>query len=178
MNFHDFEQERHFRALWDAVAIARAVPYTLFTFGDSDLPYYLVVDAPRPREPVSVSQGVVKVTRPMLVTPYNAPPEFRNFFDDEDLAGMASFLMARTAAFSNLKLANEARPAELISDSLEEVVARLNRQLDADDEDRVAILTAPHKLGKVAVLKYAAERIMESAPGNIQELREKGLLPD
>jgi hypothetical protein len=42
----------------------------------------------------------------------------------------------------------------------------------------VAILSAPHRLGKFAVLRYTAERIMESAPGNIQELRERGFLPD
>lgn len=178
MSFHDFEQERRFRALWDAVSIVRPVRYTLFTFGMSDLPYYLVVDAARAREPVEVSQGVVKVTRPLIITPYNAGPEFLNFFEDDEVAGMADFLMARTAAFSNLKLENNEQRSELSSDSVDEVVARLNRQLDAEDEDRVAVLTAPYRLGKLAVLKYVTERIVESAPGNLQELREKGFLPD
>ena len=61
---------------------------------------------------------------------------------------------------------------------MEEVVAKLNRQLDDEDEDRVAILTAPHGMGRFAVLKYAIKRIMDSAPGNIQELRDRGFLPE
>ena len=79
-----------------------------------------------------------------------------------------------------------ARPRRLLRDRVvlqypgveDEVVARLNRQLGREDEDRVAILTAPHGLGGVAVLRYAAERILKSAPENIQELRERGCLPE
>ena len=39
----------------------------------------------------------------------------------------------------------------------------------------VAILAG---LAGLAVLRYAAERIMQSAPDNIQELRERGFLPE
>lgn len=177
MDFHEYEREDFFRAVWESVSIARNVPYTLFTFGDSDLEYYLVVDSEEPNEPVEVHRGSVKVTRPMLITPNNARPEFLNFFDDDEVGGMVDFLMARTAAFSNLRIENRKSKSELLSDSVEEIVARLNKSLDSDGEDRVAILTAPHGLGGVAVMKYTTDRIMESAPGNIQELREKGFLP-
>lgn len=178
MNLHDFDSERHFRRLWESVSIVRGVPYSLFTFGESDLPYYLVVDARQAGNPVAVRQGVVKVTRPLIITAGNARPEFQNFFDDEPFEDMVEFLMARTAAFSHLKLINQSRNSELFSDSVDEVVSRLNRRLDDEEEDRIAILTAPHGLGSVAVLRYTTERIMESAPGNIQELREKGFLPE
>jgi hypothetical protein len=177
MDFYRNRQEEHFLRLWNSVAIVRSVPYTLFTFGTSELPYFLVVDAEQPGNPVELSRGVVKVTRPLILTPDNVAPEFRNFFEDGESAGMIDFLLARTAAFSNLRIENESQHANLVSDSVEEVVARLNRQLDSEDEDRVAILTAPHKLGKLAVLKYTTERMLQSAPGNIQELREKGFLP-
>ncbi|WP_417848704.1 hypothetical protein [Thalassoglobus sp.] len=177
MNFHEFEREKIFRGIWDSVSIARPVPYTLFTFGDSDLEYYLIVDSEQPHQPVEVSRGVVKVARPVLITPENSHPEFRNFFEDNEFGGMVDFLMSRTAAFSNLQIENHKQKAELLSDSVEEIVARLNKTLDDQDEDRIAILTAPYRLGGVAVLKYATDRIMESAAGNIQEFREKGFLP-
>jgi hypothetical protein len=178
MDFHDYQQDRMFRELWESVAIIRDVPHSLFTFGHSDLPYFLVVDSPRTGELVEVSQGSVRVTRPMIVTPYNTTPEFSSFFEGEEWAGMIDYLLARTAAFSNLKLENQSQKSELTSDSVEEVVARLNHRLDAEEEDRVAILTAPHRLGPLAVLRYTTERIMESAPGNIRELRERGFLPE
>ncbi len=178
MDFSRFEDEHHLREIWDSVRIVRPVPYTLFTFGSSDLLYYLVVGAEHPQNPVQVTQGKVSVTRPLIISPYNAPPEFQNFFEGEDYDSAMNFLMARTAAFSNLRFENQRQREELISDSIEEVVARLNRKLDDEDEDRVAILTAPYSLGPLAVLKYTTERIIESTPGNLRELREKGFLPD
>ncbi len=174
-----FDPEVYFRAAWDSVHIVRPVHYTLFTFGESDLPYILVVDSEEPKQPVSVTRGEVKITRPLIITPGNASPEFQHFFEDGDeYSGMIDFLMTRSAAFRHLQFSNLQKRPELMSDSVDEVVGRLNRRLDNHDEDRVAILTAPYGLGGVAVLKYAADRVMQSAAGNIQELKERGFLPE
>jgi hypothetical protein len=175
--FDASDAERRFRAAWEAVQIARPVAYSLFTFGESKLPYFLVLEAPRKGQPVTVRQGQVTITRPLIITPENSEPEFLNFFDDEDDAGFARFLLARTASFSHLRLHNQARGDRLESDSVDEVVARLNRQLDSEEEDQVAILTAPARFANVAVMRYAAERVMQSARDNITELRERGFLP-
>ena len=166
-----------FRKMWNAVRVERSIPYTLFTFGETDLPYVLVVAAATPGEPVGVTRGEVSITRPAILTPDNVRPEFRGFFEQDEGGGMADFLIARGMSFPHLKFTNRAGSPDLVSDSVEEVVARLKKRLDADDEDRVAILSAPHGLGGFALMKYAIEKAVESAPGNIQELKEKGLLP-
>lgn len=175
--FDSFENERRFRAAMDAVQIARPVHYSLFTFGQSELPYWLVLSGQGDDKTVSLTRGEVRVTRPMIITPDNARPEFRNFFEDDDDAGLAQFLLARTASFSHLKFDNRSGPKKIVSDSVEEVVSKLNRELDNEEEDRVAILTAPAPLAGFAILRYASERILQSAPDNIQELRERGFLP-
>ena len=162
---------------WHAVEIARPVQMGLFTFDVSDLPYILVCGGRKPGATVSVTKGEVKVSRPLIITPDNMRPEFEDFFEEHDDADIIQFLMARTAAFSNLKIRNTSGEKKLVSDSIEEVVEKLNKQLDSEDEDRVAILTAPPKLGGVALLKYTTERVMASAPDNVQELRERGFLP-
>ena len=172
-----FANERRFHAAWDSVKIVRGVRYSLFTFGESDLSYYLVLSGLKPDQAVSVTQGDVKITRPLIIRPDNSPPEFENFFEDADDEDLAQFVMSRTASFSNLKLQNRAGSKRLVSDSVEETVAILTRKLDDEDEDRIAILTAPAELAGFAVLKYASERILQSIPDNIQELREKGFLP-
>ena len=51
----------------------------------------------------------------------------------------ADFIMARRAEFSHLKFDNVHGPEQIVSDSVDEVVARLNRQLDADDEVKIVI---------------------------------------
>jgi hypothetical protein len=177
MMFDEFSQLEHFRQAWDAVQIARPVQYTLFTFGESELPYYLVCEAEPPEKTVSITRGEVRITRPLIITPDNARPELLNFFEDREEELAAEFLIARTAAFSNLRLANQSGPARIVSDSVEEAVARLSRQLDDAEEDRVAILTAPAALAGMAILKYATDRVWQSTPGNLQELRERGFLP-
>jgi hypothetical protein len=90
---------------------------------------------------------------------------------------MIQFMISRTAAFSHLKFDNRSEPAHNLTDSVEEAVSRINRQLDAEEEDRVAVLTAPQELAGVAVFRYATERVIQSTPDNIQELREHGFLP-
>ena len=172
-----FANERRFKAAWESVKIIRGVRYSLFTFGETDLPYYLILSGLKEDHAVSVTQGDVKITRPMIITPDNALPEFEDFFENSDDEDLAQFVMARTASFSNLKLRNHAGAKRFVSDSVEETIAKLNKKLDSEDEDRVAILTAPMSLAGFAFLRYASERIMQSVPDNIQELREKGFLP-
>jgi hypothetical protein len=173
----DFDSERRFHEVWDAVEIVRPVSYSLFTFGSSELPYYLVCPPGRGQPLASVRKGQVNIDRPLILTPDNLHPEFRDFFEDATDEGIIDFLLARTASFSNLKLTNRSGETKLVSDSVEEIVSRLNRQLDNEEEDRVAILTAPSTLAGVAVLKYATERVLSSTPDNVQELRERGFLP-
>lgn len=177
MLFEDFDEERRFRRAWESVEIARPVRYSLFTFGESKLPYFLVLGSTRERNPVSIAKGEVKIARPLIITPENARPEFEDFFESAEEEGFAEFLLQRTASFSHLRFHNQSGPAEIVSDNIEEAVAKLNRQLDAEEEDHVAVLTAPPQLGGLAVLRYAAERVWQSAPDNIQELRERGFLP-
>lgn len=172
-----FSNERKFRAAWDAVQIVRGVRYSLFTFGETDLPYFLILSGPKEDQAVSIIRGNVKIARPIIITPDNDHPEFEDFFDDADDRDLAQFILARTATFSNLKLKNQTATKQIVTDSVEEAIAKLERQLDREEEDRIAILTAPVPLAGFAVLRYASERIMQSAPENIQELREKGFLP-
>ncbi len=178
MTFSNFDEENYLEQLWDSVSIARSVSYSLFTFGDSELQYYLVLDPEDAGKPITIRRGEIKITRPMLITPHNARPEFQDFFEDDQGEMLVNFLLARSAAFSNLQLSNHCGPEKIVSDQVDEVVDRLNAQLDKEDEDQIAILVAPEKLAGVALVKYATERVLSSAPGNLTELREKGFLPE
>jgi len=175
--FDEFDQEMIFRRMWESVRIERSVEYSLFTFGDSELPYYLVTPQTEDQDTVRIRQGQVTISRARIITPDTMHPEFRDFFEEHEDASMAQFLMARAAAFSNLKLSNQRGSEKIVTDTIEEAVDRLNRQLDAEEEDRVAILTAPAGLAGIALLKYASGRISDSAPDNLNELRERGMLP-
>ena len=175
--FHDFEHEQHFRRMWESIRIQRRVAYSLFTFGDSDLPYYLITPQGENEDTVRIRQGQITISRAKIITPDSMQPELRDFFEDNEDFRFVDFLMSRSAAFSNLKLSNQRGTEKIVTDTVEEAVDRLNRQLDSEVEARVAILTAPAGLAGFALLKYATQRVTESAPDNLNELRERGLLP-
>lgn len=177
MDFDSYNQEEQFHAAWNAVTIERAVEFGLFTFGDTDLPYFLVTKGRNDDPMVCVREGKVNIARPRIITPDSMHPEFRNFFESEAEYGYVEFLLARTAAFGNLKITNNEGPAKIVTDTVAEAVSRLNRQLDDIEEEHTAILSAPEALAGFAVLRYASERVISSAPGNVQELRERGFLP-
>lgn len=177
MSDADLEEQEFFSA-WRAIRIVRGSGYSLFTFGESELPYFLVVDPRVAGTPLRISRGEIRITRPLIITPDTVRPEWSGFFDDEDDTGRAGtqFLMARSAAFSHLRLNNRRGESKLVTDSVEEAVDRLTRQLEGEDDDRTAVLVAPSGLGGLALVRYASERILASAPDNIQELRERGFL--
>lgn len=162
---------------WQSIRIERPVDYSLFTFGETVMPYYLVLGEGRSKDLVKIRKGDVRVARATIITPDSVHPEFENFFEDAEFADMVQFLLARSAAFSNLKVSNQHGPDQIVSDNVEEVVHKLNRQLDDEEEEHVAILSAPSSLAGVAILRYTAERIWQSTPDNVQELRERGFLP-
>lgn len=174
--FDDFDVMRRLHAAWESIQIVRPVQFTLFTFGESVLEYLLVTEGEPPERMVKIRKGEVKVTRPLIIRPDSDGPEFLNFFEETEDERALEFLISRTAAFSNLRFTNASGPERIVSDQIEEAVAKLQRQLDAEDEDRVAIITAPAGLAGLAILKYTTDRVVQSAPGNVQELRERGLL--
>ena len=176
MDFNEFSEHQRLHQAWNAVKIVRDVGYSLFTFGDSDLPYYLISEPSRNKNLVTIQQGKVVVSKPLIYLPDNAPPEFCNFFGQDTNEDLVRFLLARTAKFQNMKFDNTISSEQFVSDSLEESVAKLNQRLDDDEEDRIAILTAPAGLGGVAVLRHCLERVAASGPGNVTELREHGFL--
>ena len=175
--FDEFEQFQRFKAAWSSVRIERTAEYGLFTFGDSELPYYLVTTSEGRDSLVKVRKGKVTISRARIITPDSMHPELRNFFEEHEETGLINFLMSRTAAFSNLKLSNESGSERIVTDTVEEAVSKLNKQLDAEDENGIAVLSAPTELAGFAVFRYASEKVLSSAPDNIQELRERGLLP-
>lgn len=180
MDFDPFDPQLHFKRLWDDVRIERASHYTLFTFGDSDLPYYLLSEPTQAGELVSVHEGTIKISRPLIIRPDGDRPEFENFFesedDDDSRQDYISFLLARTAAFSNLRFSNQQRASKVVSDSLEETIDRLTHQLDDQEEDRVAIIISKPRHHGLALMKYAIGQVIQSTPENLQELRERGFL--
>ena len=212
MDFALPDDARGFARLLAAVTIVRKTPFHLFTFGETVLPYKLVLEPKREGGEVGVCEGEITVARPTIIRPGRGGPSFRGFFSDEDDGpsfdpghgfddgypntrgnpnssdwdgamgddgdgeGVVRLLMSRGVKFGNLDIGHRrlrrGRSARTVRSVIDELKAECG-----EEDDRTAILLAPHGLGGVALVRYAAECVMESAPGNIGELRERGFLP-
>ena len=96
--------------------------------------------------------------------------------ESEDGERVVRVLMSRGVKFGDLTVGHRRGTRGKVARSPDRVVEQLKGEI-VDEADRTAILVAPHGLGGVALVRYAAECVMESAPGNIGELRERGFLP-
>ena len=96
--------------------------------------------------------------------------------DDDDGEQVVRFLMARGVKLGELDVSHRRLRRGRSPRTARSVVDELKAEV-VDEDDRTAILLAPHGLGGVALVRYAAECIMESTPGNVGELRERGFLP-
>ena len=96
--------------------------------------------------------------------------------DGDDGEEVVRFLMSRGVKFGDLDVGHRrlrrGRSARTVRSVIDELKAEIR-----DEDDRTGILLAPHGLGGVALVRYAAECIIESTPGNVGELRERGFLP-
>ena len=72
--FEGFEQFRKLREAWSKVRIEREVRTGLFTFGDSDLPYFLVTSSDS-EQLVRIRRGSITISRARIITPDNMHPE-------------------------------------------------------------------------------------------------------
>ena len=96
--------------------------------------------------------------------------------DGEDGERVVRFLMARGVSFGDLDIGHRRLRRGRSARTVRSIVDELKAEI-VDEDDRTGILLAPHGLGGVALVRYAAECIAESAPGNVGELRERGFLP-
>ena len=213
MDFALPEDPQRFMKLMGAVDVVRKTPFHLFTFGETALPYKLVLKPRREGGDVGVCEGEITVARPTIIRP-GSGPQFRGFFEDDDDGpsfdpghgfndgypntagnsrgsdddwdgamgdgddgeGVVRFLMSRGVKFGELNLGHRRLRRGRSPRTVRSIVDELKNEI-CEEDDRTAILVAPHGLGGVALVRYAAECVMESTPGNIGELRERGFLP-
>ena len=176
----DMDQERIMEAA-RGTEVLRHPRQHLDTFGITNIYYYLV------SEPVYseitgdtaetvIREGRVIAERPKIVTPYylsqleGFSSDARRYFD---------MLMGRhgpqmPGLFYSYK--NEPKNLNIVSDPWMAVVDRLNAELDSKNDPLVSIIRGQDELWDISLLKFIYEMTARSLPGNVAQLRSRGLL--
>jgi len=159
--------------------ILRAPKQSLYSFGTTNLYYYLVTEpvyAEKSRPPETViREGKVIADRPKIVTPYylsrleGFSTEARRYFD--------SVLGEKSNASGLLyTYKNEPKEMNIVSDPLSAAVAKLNEDLDRRGDPLVSIIKGMDELWDVSLMKFIYEITRTSLPDNVRQMGQRGLL--
>ncbi len=161
--------------------ILRAPKQSLYTFGATNIYYYLVTE-PAYSELIKnitetvVREGRVIAERPRIVTPYylsnleGFSSEARRYFK----ALMKEHGSNIGGLFYTYK--NEPKELNIVSDNLLSVVDKLNAQIDKRGDPLAAIIKGEDEFWDVSLMKFIYEMTRSSLQHNLRQMGGRGLL--
>lgn len=151
----------------------------LDTFGTSLFTYFLVTEEMDAVNQSRVREGQIHAERPQIVTPQNMAKLLLEGFSDQGQR-FAEQINAQAGRFSFLKYGFQVRKSDIrsydVHESLEHVAGKLKDELQLKNEPLTALLTGVDDGWEVCLLKFMVDMIAASAPGNLGDFRERGML--
>ena len=162
--------------------IIRAPKQNLYTFGTTNIYYYLVTE-PVYAQTTDVTETVVREGRviaqkPRIVTPYyltslegfgdNARKYFEYLIQNYGKNAPGLFYTYR----------NEPKETNIVSNNLRSVVEKLNQEIEQRGDPLTALIKGIDELWDVALIRFIFEMTTRSMGGNIADFQQRGLLGD
>ena len=161
--------------------ILRAPKQSLYTYGTTNIYYYLVTEPVYSELMQNITETVVRegrviAERPRLVTPYYLASlegfgsEARKYFE--------ALLKEHGSSIRGLFYAYRNEPTELtiVSDNLRSVVDKLNAEIDRRGDPLAAIIKGEDDLWDVSIMKFIYEVTRSSVQDNLMQMGSRGLL--
>jgi hypothetical protein len=151
----------------------------LATFGTSLVNYYLVTEEMDRINHSRVREGQIHAEKPQLMSPaYFAKLMLEGF--GEEARQYAGQISANAHQFTFLKYGFRMRKDDIcaydVAQSLEQVSQQIKADVELKDEPFTAVLTGVDDGWEVCLLKFMVDIIGNSAAGNLDDFRERGLL--
>ncbi len=161
--------------------ILRAPKRSLYTFGTTNIYYYLVsqpayLELTKDVTETVVREGKVISEKPRIVTPYY-------------LYNLEGFSSAARKYFEALMkelgpnipglfyaYRNEPKELTIVSDNLLSVVDRLNKEIDQRGDLLATIIKGEDELWDVSLMKFIFELTRSSLENNLSQMGDRGLL--
>jgi hypothetical protein len=173
-------EDERIRAAVLRTRILRPPKQTLFTFGRTTIYYYIVTEPVYsdlvPDQETVIREGRVIAEQPKIVTPYYLS-QVEGFSSDavryfEEL--IQKYGPAVRGVYYTYK--NEPKEMNIVSDSVLQVVEKLNAELDKKADPLTAIIQGEDQLWDVSLMKFIYELTRHSVRGNLAQMGRRGLL--
>jgi hypothetical protein len=151
----------------------------LETFGTSLLDYYLVTEDMDNAHLTRVREGRIEAERLQIVAPRHFAKLLVEGFGERAEA-FADFVSANASRFAFLKYGFRFRKNELrtydVHEPAEAVLAKIEAGVKAKDAGLSVVLHGIDDAWEVCLLKFMVDFVQQSAPGQMDEMRRRGLL--
>jgi hypothetical protein len=147
------------------------------TFGTTSFHFYLVTERMDSANEIRVRDGKIQADRPQILTAENIAKLTLEGFG-EKAQKFAEMLQARNAALLKygFQIRKDDLSENLVHDSIEAVLARVTSQVPESLKSTSAVIQGVDEGWEICLLKFTVEMIQQSAGGNIQDFRRKGII--
>ncbi|MCD6359078.1 MAG: hypothetical protein J7L90_03905 [Dehalococcoidia bacterium] len=163
--------------------ILRSPKQKLDTFGVTNMYYYIVTEplytdlsGKKREEETVVREGRVRAEKPRIVTPYYLLNLFEGFEHGMEYAKYMVETYGPNQPGLIYHYKNEPKEMNIVSDSLEVVVARIEEKVDKSGDPLSVIIKGVDEMWDVSLMKFIHEMTGSSMRGNIAELGARRLL--
>jgi hypothetical protein len=146
------------------------------TFGTTSFHFYLVTELMDSVNEIRVRDGKIQADRPQILTAENIAKLTLEGFGEKALK-FAEMLQMRNAAMLKygFQIRKDDLSESLVHDSIEAVLDRVRSQVPDALRSSSAVIYGVDEGWEICLLKFTVEMIQQSAGGNIQDFRRKGL---
>lgn len=171
--------EDSFQYAIENTRVVRAPEQRIQTFGSTSFRFFLITELMDSVNQVRVRDGHLQADRPTIITP--------DYLREQLLEGFGTkahqflgWLQENTRDLAILKYGFQFKKRdiseEIVHCPLEDVVGRLNEEVERRNDPMTAIIQGTDEGWEVSLLKFAADMIQQSAPENMSEWKRRGLL--
>jgi len=149
------------------------------TFGNTNFRFHLVTELMDEVGVVRVRQGRIEADRPQIIAPGQYSKLMLEGFG-EQARKFANWLESRPERLAFLKYGFQFRKTDVVEsiahNSPEEVIERIKSSLNRAEEPLSAIIMGVDDAWEVCLLKFTVDLVQQSAGGNLNDFRQRGLL--
>lgn len=149
------------------------------TFGNTRFRFYVITEPMDRANEVRVRNGYVHAERPQIVAPGHYSKLLLEGFEAKGRE-FAEWLEGHMENMAVLKYGIQFRRTDAVESMLqctpEEAFKRIQNTAEFSEEPLNAVLHGVDDAWEVSLLKFTMDLIQQSAPGNMGDLRKRGLL--
>lgn len=154
----------------------------LETFGATRIQYHLLTESMDSVDNVRVREGVLNAAQPLILTPDHFQKENMEGFADPESRRFLAWLKQHQPDMRFLQYGFTISKQEvhdtLLNDSLAQVQDNVMADVARRNDPNTAVLLGVEQPWEVCLLKLMVDLVERSAPGNVNALQDRNLLPN